>query len=547
MRARRTVTGAVLFLGFAAAQPLAAANRALVVGIDTYAEPRLSFQLQGASKRDSDQIVRLLQASLGFAPEDIRMLRDGAATKAAILAGIRTWLGSTGPGDRAFFYFVGHGHFTKDLDGDEPDGLDETLVPHDARVVVKGSQAEIENMILDDELFEAFNRLKGVKVTAVFDSCHSGTVTRAIGGARVNPSARTPQLMQLTRSITDPGVKEQKAAGGMSDPAGEVDLTLWTAVSPTLLALIEEDAAPDFRGVFTTALAEGIERGVADANRNGVISNQELLDFVREQSAAYCRKKPGRCEMGLTATLEGRDAAAKVAALNPEIVQLQADAPKPVSPDKPAVVPAGPPKIVPGGSTKVVPGGAPFVPVDLKPGDPIAQGKVTPDKILDLVAAKVDPAVRVEQIPPSPIKVGTKDIRFRVTSPRDGFLVLLSLSDAGELVQLFPNQFSRTRDRDGRIRAGAPITMPDAYYGTRFDANTATTGTVIALISRDPLRLPPTIAQRKIEVIAAEEANKTFLPALAQTLAEPTQTETVAANTKQIDREVGLLRYEIRP
>ena len=65
-----------------------------------------------------------------------------------------------------------------------------------------------------------------------------------------------------------------------------VDLVTWTAVAPTQLALIDEEGGPNYHGVFTAAFADGIEKGLADRNKNGVISNQELLDYVREQSGA---------------------------------------------------------------------------------------------------------------------------------------------------------------------------------------------------------------------------------------------------------------------
>jgi hypothetical protein len=57
-----------------------------------------------------------------------------------------------------------------DLDGDEPDGTDECLCPHDVRK---------NGPITDDELYESFSSLeRGAKLLMISDSCHSGTVTR---------------------------------------------------------------------------------------------------------------------------------------------------------------------------------------------------------------------------------------------------------------------------------------------------------------------------------------------------------------------------------
>jgi metacaspase-1 len=88
--------------------------------------------------------------------------------------------------------------------------------------------------------------------------------------------------------------------------------------------------------------------------------------------------------------------------------------------------------------------------------------------------------VILEQIPPSPVRAGTTNIRFRVTSARDGYLVLLSVSDKGEVVQLFPNAMSTAHAKDGRIGAGHPIVVPDPSYRVRFDATSVTKGNVLA-------------------------------------------------------------------
>jgi metacaspase-1 len=63
---------------------------------------------------------------------------------------------------------VGHGGQTKDLDGDEEDGYDEVIYPVDFRQV---------GHIVDDEMHRIMVQplQAGVRLTAIFDSCHSGT------------------------------------------------------------------------------------------------------------------------------------------------------------------------------------------------------------------------------------------------------------------------------------------------------------------------------------------------------------------------------------
>lgn len=68
-----------------------------------------------------------------------------------------------------FFHFSGHGSQQIDTNGDESDGLDETICPVDYQTA---------GMITDDELKRKFLMKvpMGNKVLSVMDCCHSGTV-----------------------------------------------------------------------------------------------------------------------------------------------------------------------------------------------------------------------------------------------------------------------------------------------------------------------------------------------------------------------------------
>jgi len=71
-------------------------------------------------------------------------------------------------GDSLFLHYSGHGGQTPDKNGDEDDGYDETIFPVDY------NQA---GQIIDDELHDILVKplAPGVRLTVVFDSCHSGT------------------------------------------------------------------------------------------------------------------------------------------------------------------------------------------------------------------------------------------------------------------------------------------------------------------------------------------------------------------------------------
>jgi len=72
------------------------------------------------------------------------------------------------PDDSLFFHYSGHGGTTKDLDGDEADGYDEVIFPVDYAKA---------GTIIDDDLFRILVKPlpMGCRITAIFDSCHSGS------------------------------------------------------------------------------------------------------------------------------------------------------------------------------------------------------------------------------------------------------------------------------------------------------------------------------------------------------------------------------------
>lgn len=73
------------------------------------------------------------------------------------------------PGDSLLFHYSGHGSRQRNYNGDEVDGYDETLCPLDF---------ETQGMLVDDEINATIVRPlpRGVKLHAIIDACHSGTV-----------------------------------------------------------------------------------------------------------------------------------------------------------------------------------------------------------------------------------------------------------------------------------------------------------------------------------------------------------------------------------
>ncbi len=488
-----------LLLPIAAAQ---AADRALLVGLDRHADQRLDAKTGTPAANDLAAIRLMLTTKLGYTDPNIRTLSDKDATADAIRNSMKEWLvDGTAEGDRAYLYFAGNGYFAPDESGDEADGLDEGLVPFDAKLSVEGGTLAIDGLLTDDLISELLAALKGRKVTLVVDAGFSGRVSRG-DAENEGDLLRAPPLAEATRAIVVEAkggeqVAQQKAEGGYLDKVPEgADLAAWTAASQSQTAMIDASDGKRIGGLFTRLYIEGAGEAKADKNNNGSVSNPELLTYVTEGSSAYCASHKAQCEMGLTPRLEPE--AAHALAVNPE-------------------------------------------------KEPQDKKKLTAETVTDFLAKGNPLGVGVKMTPEGPLTVGMRNMRFHVTSPHDGFLILLNLTDEGELIQLYPNQFSRKQDREGRIRAGAPLMVPDDYYGISFDATSPSSGQIVAVVAKRKIDWDKAVGARAIEVIPREEAVQTFLPQIAAALGEPAATSSPEDNTEAMEWSVASLRYEIKP
>src|SRR5262245_6093336 len=157
-------------------QPKRTKGRALLVGVNKYEQP--DVKATGGAEEDALETAELIRRRYGFEENEIRLLLGKEATAANIIATFQSWLiEDTGPGDRVFFLYAGHGSRLEDDNGDEDDGEDEALAPYDAKL-------NGENFIRDDEIGRLIARLSGRSAALVFDSCHSGTISRGKGAAR---------------------------------------------------------------------------------------------------------------------------------------------------------------------------------------------------------------------------------------------------------------------------------------------------------------------------------------------------------------------------
>lgn len=147
------------------------ADKAVLFGINSY---KSISHLRGCIN-DVKNVADVLTTACGFLSANVRERIDDKATKKEIRKQWKWLLDDAKPGDRLVFHFSGHGSYTTDEDGDEDDGVDELLCLYDM------DWNDRETYLLDDDIRQMTEEIPPeVHVTFLFDSCHSGTATKAL-------------------------------------------------------------------------------------------------------------------------------------------------------------------------------------------------------------------------------------------------------------------------------------------------------------------------------------------------------------------------------
>lgn len=252
---------------------------AVVIGVGTYESPtvpRLRYTVS-----DAEAIYQTLIGPAGFKKENVLLLTDRSERKPTlrnIKWALGTFLGrSAKKDDTVLIFFAGHGAPEVDTRGVERDGLAKYLIPSDA------DPDDLYSTALPmDELQTIFARIEAERVVAFLDACYSGAA-----GGRTFTAKRTRAtnlddlfLERLTRS-------KGRAIVTASRPS-EVSLEL-----------------PELgHGIFTYYLVNGLKGG-ADLNRDGLVTLQELYEYLEQQVTAKSRAAVGNQHPVMKGEMEG--------------------------------------------------------------------------------------------------------------------------------------------------------------------------------------------------------------------------------------------------
>ena len=273
----------------------AGTQRALLIGVSNY---EANLPPLAGSKNDVMLIRELLVQKYGFDRANVQVLIDEQATRAQILSAVRALSERTVADDIVLIHFSGHGSQAPDMNGDEDDGFDETILPHDSRTPGIAD-------ITDDELNALLSGFEFGSVVVILDSCHSGTGTRSgptlVTQRWVAPDTRKELYESIaTRQVVTLPISEnhvffaaaQDFESELDGPFGpdNMRLGLFTAAmvgvlasSPPTVTPREAIAGVNARVEALKAIAAGMP--IPEPNMEAPLDKQEMPMFVFSDDA----------------------------------------------------------------------------------------------------------------------------------------------------------------------------------------------------------------------------------------------------------------------
>lgn len=187
-----------------------------------------------------------------------KVLRTKKATRSSVSNALKDAAGKLRSGDIFLLSYSGHGGQLPDLNNDEEaDAQDETWCLYNGELV-------------DDEIYQALAKFaKGVRILVFSDSCHSGTVTKAIyyasrsqfgqplSRAEVGPEAPLARYRAMPQEVALRTYRANKAAYDKILKSTKANVIEAVKASVVLISGCQDNqlsADGDFNGLFTANL-----------------------------------------------------------------------------------------------------------------------------------------------------------------------------------------------------------------------------------------------------------------------------------------------------
>jgi len=223
---------------------------AVLIGIEQYQQelPKADF-----AARDAEVVGQYLTRTMGYAGENVVVLLNHRAAKAAIEKYIEGWLPDrVEPGDSVFIYFSGHG-------APNTKTGKAYLVPYD------GDPVFVEQTGYPlDRLYDRLAALPAKEVIVMLDSCFSGA-----GGRSVIAEGMRPMLL----SVENPALANGKVVVLAASSGAQVSSTY----------------KQEGHGLLTYFFLKGLQ-GEADQNLDSRIELRELYEYLKPQVERVARR-----------------------------------------------------------------------------------------------------------------------------------------------------------------------------------------------------------------------------------------------------------------
>jgi caspase domain-containing protein len=252
---------------------------AVIIGIGRYENPKIPALKYAVA--DAEAMYAVLTGPAGFSKDKVMLLTDRTERKPT-LRNIKYALGNflaraAQRDDMVIIYFAGHGAPEIDQRGVEQDGLAKYLLSSDADPDDLFSTA-----LPMDDLQTIFGRIEAERVVVFIDTCFSGAA-----GGRTFMSQRTRAV-----NVDDLFLDRLTRSKGRA---------IISASRPNELSI---ELAELGHGVFTYYLAEGL-KGAGDLNRDGIVTLQELYEYLESEVVRKARNVGGNQHPVLKGELQG--------------------------------------------------------------------------------------------------------------------------------------------------------------------------------------------------------------------------------------------------
>ncbi|TDL16047.1 peptidase C14 [Rickenella mellea] len=263
-------------------------KKALCIGINYRGTPNVLKGCVNDAKNVRSFLIRYYE----YRSEDIVLLTDDGKTprerptRQNMIDAMKWLVRDARPHDSLVFHYSGHGAQIRDRNGDEVDGYDELVFPLDHKK---------NGHILDDEMHEIMVKPlpSGCRLTAIFDSCHSGSALGKTISSLITYSSNGS--LKEVHAINESGRPVALSGGGgdvnrilrkarliRQSPA---DVISWSGCKDSQTSADTTTEAGNATGAMSYAFTSCLK-----ANQNQ--SYQELLVNIREILRRRYKQKP---------------------------------------------------------------------------------------------------------------------------------------------------------------------------------------------------------------------------------------------------------------